>query len=567
MPPVRQIKVIVGSLSGTLRVSAALIVAACLLLIVWLFGGHVVLAGSSTVLPPASPTVRTGVDAVKAVGIAHAELITVTDTAAAWSWVTVDDDGAPAVGPAGASVLTVTRDDLSGGLVRRVESSGKTPYQYAEIRGLSPGTVYRWRIEVRGGAGGASAEGAGGAAAKVAGAGEDGAATVSSLAPVRAVEGVFLTYRPPVGRKLFSFAVLNDLHVGEKVSRPVRYNQGLRPGDRGFLGDPPKPYWEVMLRAAVQEVNRRRVDFVVVNGDVTSGGRPEEVAMAKSLLDRLAVPYYVARGNHDRPLTGRVGVGAGTGDGEGGAQAQGGAYAVDPFAEAFGRRGGGADGGREDGDGSGGPMNYAFSFGGVDFIVLDLADPRTGIGRLTGETEDWLEARLAETEREGKRAFIFAHHNVSTLWVVFGLPVATHSLPAKDAARLMRVVGRHKGVVAAVISGHSHRNRVTWTTLAEGVPLVENAALKEYPGGYSIITVYDGGWMRAFWRVSGAAGGYVGGDGGRDNRGSAGDNEDDDDGDAGPLQWVERTRGQFFGAWPAYAFGDLADRCGVYRWE
>ncbi len=45
---------------------------------------------------------------------------------------------------------------------------------------------------------------------------------------------------------------------------------------------------------------RPRPELVVVTGDVTNDGRPEQAARARALLDRLLVPYFVIPGNHDR---------------------------------------------------------------------------------------------------------------------------------------------------------------------------------------------------------------------------------------------------------------------------
>lgn len=46
-------------------------------------------------------------------------------------------------------------------------------------------------------------------------------------------------------------------------------------------------------------VTGKFVDFVIVAGDVTEFGSDEEIALAKSILDKLTVPYYIVSGNHD----------------------------------------------------------------------------------------------------------------------------------------------------------------------------------------------------------------------------------------------------------------------------
>ena len=478
-------------------------------------------------------------------GVANVELITVTNEAAALSWVMVDESGRPAAGSVGTSVLTVTRDDRPGGLVWRVESAaGGSPYQYAEVHGLWPGVRYRWRVE---------AIGAGGAD--------------------QGVEGVFATLIRPAGKELFSFAVINDLHVGEMVSGLLSASPEFPPGMRSPFGNPARPYWDVMLRTAVEDINRSGVSFVVADGDLTSGGRPSEVAAAKKLLDGLRMPYYVVRGNHDRPRgAGVEAEPAGTEiNGLGGvAGAREDEYAGDALGEAF--------------AGRGGLMDRVFRFGGIKFILIDTLRPRVGAGQFTEDSAAWLERELDEAEKAGEKAFIFLHHNVSRVSAIFGLPPVKHALPWADAKRLLGVVGRHHGVVAAIISGHTHRNLVTWSALAPDVPLIENAALKEYPGGYSVITVYEGGWTRAFWRVRGERGGAsragaAAGVGGVGNAGAAagasgtgttdradGANSTAVEGWADPLQWVDMTRGEYLGFYPAFAFGNLQDRNAAYEW-
>ena len=40
-------------------------------------------------------------------------------------------------------------------------------------------------------------------------------------------------------------------------------------------------------------------DFVLFGGDITDFGTDEEIALAKSMMDTLKVPYHVVQGNHD----------------------------------------------------------------------------------------------------------------------------------------------------------------------------------------------------------------------------------------------------------------------------
>ncbi len=59
-------------------------------------------------------------------------------------------------------------------------------------------------------------------------------------------------------------------------------------------------YQEAFLEAAIREINQSRPDLVVVAGDVTDEGYPDQYAAAKEQLDALDCPrLVVVPGNHD----------------------------------------------------------------------------------------------------------------------------------------------------------------------------------------------------------------------------------------------------------------------------
>ncbi len=77
--------------------------------------------------------------------------------------------------------------------------------------------------------------------------------------------------------KVFRFAFLSDTHIGS-----------------------PNGIAEEDLRRTVRDINAMDdIAFVVITGDITELGTPEELKMAKQLLDSLDVPYYIIPGNHD----------------------------------------------------------------------------------------------------------------------------------------------------------------------------------------------------------------------------------------------------------------------------
>lgn len=82
----------------------------------------------------------------------------------------------------------------------------------------------------------------------------------------------------------FKFALFSDTHV---------FETGTGAAD---------------LRLAVADVNRHpEIEFVLVSGDITEMNIGNNLILAKQILDRLNVPYYIIPGNHDTKWSGSAG--------------------------------------------------------------------------------------------------------------------------------------------------------------------------------------------------------------------------------------------------------------------
>jgi 3',5'-cyclic AMP phosphodiesterase CpdA len=71
----------------------------------------------------------------------------------------------------------------------------------------------------------------------------------------------------------------------------------------GHLGEPDTPsdtYYTDLLSALGNLHQSSPLDFVVINGDLIHEGNSGLLPNAKAYLDKLPVPYYVTRGNHDQ---------------------------------------------------------------------------------------------------------------------------------------------------------------------------------------------------------------------------------------------------------------------------
>jgi len=52
-------------------------------------------------------------------------------------------------------------------------------------------------------------------------------------------------------------------------------------------------------RKVIEEMNKEGGDLAIVAGDIATAGRRSELELAKQLLDKLDMPWYVVQGNHD----------------------------------------------------------------------------------------------------------------------------------------------------------------------------------------------------------------------------------------------------------------------------
>ena len=96
--------------------------------------------------------------------------------------------------------------------------------------------------------------------------------------PFRGLGGLFLFFFvfSLSAASPFRFALLTDLHI--------------TPGALSV---------EDLENSVKQINNTKEIDFVIVSGDVTETGDRASLQMAKSILDKLNVKYYITSGNHE----------------------------------------------------------------------------------------------------------------------------------------------------------------------------------------------------------------------------------------------------------------------------
>ena len=487
------------------------------------------LGGTVVALAPAlGPTTVAHAAAAEAAGDPvpqDLELVTVTDTSFVLTWFTANTlqttpgDPRPIAMPSDAVVRYGTRPDQ---LDHVVNGASDTAYHYVEVRDLCPGTTYYYQ---------ALSAGHAAAARIVPDLDYTALAGVTDLdhmtpAQIQALvaklldlgtfsscsPGSLTTLIPPHGRHLFTVALSNDLHIGETSSGLI--TNGFPPPYSQLPGEPPYPL--VMGGSMISDARRHGADVLVVAGDLTSAAKPQELADARQLLDGFGPltlddrihghGYVVSRGNHDQPKTGS-------------------AYASctpvaghDGFYDCL-------------------PAVFPLPQGrltvsehrGLRLVGLDTSTLDQPGGAINADQWDHLEHALSR--HRNQPTLVFGHHPVTDDSANTTLAGPGFDLDRDDATRLQQLYAQTPGVFFHH-SGHTHRNRRTTSTIAPDVDFLEVAAIKEYPGGYTLLRMYEGGYLANFYKNS------------------------------SPLarEWSQTSSEEYLGLYPAYTLGTLADR-------
>jgi Icc protein len=434
------------------------------------------------------------------------EVATVTDTSAIITWFTgsatqTDEYGFPLpvatdtelqIGQWDTTTLTL----VPGTLQTVFSDSTATPYHYAEVTGLEPGTAYGYVALSNG----------------------QQAEQTSMQFPVGVggsldYPGTFTTLATPPGTYLFTLALSNDLHFGEGDSGIIENN--WPPSFEQTAGLPPYP--QVMLQAMLGDLRQpdRAADRLIVAGDLTSNGYLSQAQGVRQLLDgwgTLEQDYFVSRGNHDRSE-------AGTGWNTCTVVPGTNPVHYDCWGDVFPY-----------------PLQFLqhYEVGGLRIMGLDT----TTLDDAGGTMDQAQLEELRDVLRKDKDqpTLLFGHHPIT-----YESAATTEAGPSFDIDRptaitLQDIYGKTPGVFFHH-SGHTHRNKRTYLldrqqNPDESVEFLEVGATKEYPGGYSLLRLYTGGYMVSYYK----------------NRTQL------------ALAWAQRTRHEYYSLYPHYMLGTIADR-------
>jgi Icc protein len=429
------------------------------------------------------------------------ELVTLTEDEAIVTWTTGLAGSRDALGrleptPADAEV----RWGTDPGRLDRTASSDRTdtPNHRVRLTGLEPGRTYYY--EARSAGARATPTPFTLVAGNAVGTGPEPATGTGPFA--------FTTPQPPPGRFLFSVVLCNDMHVGETVAG----RSGDIPGLEGVAQAPGHPpYPEVMMRSLVDDAARLGAGFLLAAGDITAEAEPADLRTAREALDRFGArhaEWFLARGNHDRAHDGEAYASCRIGRWQG----------HDCFVDQF----------FPDDEATW----LATDLQGLRVLGLDTYDkPGDGgdAGGMSPDQLEWLRETIAADP--DRPTVVFGHHPL----VVEDSPYPVTDGSTLDPGQAATLVGLYRANPGVFLhhAGHTHRNRRTDLAGAPGVVHQEVAAVKEYPGGFTLLRVHEGGYALNFHKAS------------------------SDEARA----WSERSRTQIGGSWPQFALGSrVADR-------
>ncbi|WP_426574903.1 metallophosphoesterase family protein [Aquihabitans sp. McL0605] len=328
--------------------------------------------------------------------------------------------------------------------------------------------------------------------------------TVSTSAGPAAGTGPFsfTVPQPPPGRFLFSVVLCNDLHVGETVAG----HSGDIPALQGVSQLPGHaPYPEVMFKSLVHDATKLGAGFLLATGDITAEAEPVDLRTARSMLDAFGdrhTDWFLTPGNHDHAHDGA------------------------DYASCSVGRWGGHDCFVDEFFPGTGPTWLATDLLGLRVIGIDTYD-KAGKGSDSGgmgpDQMDWF--RQTIDEHPDQPTVVFGHHPL----LVEASPYPVTGGSTLDAAQAATIVDRYQANPGVFLhhAGHTHRNRRSELAGAPGVVHQEVAAVKEYPGGFTLLRIHEGGYALNFHKSS------------------------SDEARA----WSERSRTQIAGTWPQFALG------------
>lgn len=252
----------------------------------------------------------------------------------------------------------------------------------------------------------------------------------------------------------FRFAVVSDLHIALPHTiwdHPSRFH----------LVEVSIPALEIVL----EHLEQQKLDFLLLPGDLTQHGEPDNHAWLEKRLSQLPFPVYVVPGNHDIKS------------------------ALTDFPHYY----------RKFGYNNPEQLYYTCEvLPGVRLIGLNsnfFDEQGQQVGRLDSTQMEWLNSVLAAAADE--LVLVMVHHNV-----VEHLPNQSHHQLARrymleNAPELLQLLGNFG--VQLVFTGHLHVQDIAY---CEGVYDITTGSLVSYPHPYRVMEFHRDNQGRSWLEIS-----------------------------------------------------------------
>jgi hypothetical protein len=205
-----------------------------------------------------------------------------------------------------------------------------------------------------------------------------------------------------------------------------------------------------LLSTLVSELNNDlTIDFVITLGDLTNGAEEDYSGFVTTMND-LNIPWYPVLGNWDKD--------------------------EDNWATFYNDHMGRTD------------TYYSLDYGGYHLVVLDSAVPGQIGGDFDEDQMKWLESDL--DAYPDSPTLIFMHHMADRTDEIFGIE-------SQAQVRLGGILSTRSQVLT-IHSGHIHQNILTYLDDHRNLAI---AAVVQYPMGYDIVKLYEGGYTQTFYKI------------------------------------------------------------------
>lgn len=264
----------------------------------------------------------------------------------------------------------------------------------------------------------------------------------------------FATLEPPPGPELCRVSTISDLHLGTTVF-----------GHRGTIRERPRPEVPHPTRcasAAIHEATAWGAQRLVVKGDITNYGKPEEWRTYASLVRGCTIPVDGLVGNHDRAREVRS---RGSVPPEDAARLYGLSLALPILVR---------------------------DLPGLRVVMADTTIAGRNQGQLGAVADDVLDA-TADAAAD-QIVLVAIHHQLQALHLTEGVPKGISH--GESRLFLEHLARAHRRVF--VTSGHTHRHR-RWSHA--GVTTTQVGATKDYPGVWGGYVVHEGGLRQLVQRI------------------------------------------------------------------